>query len=119
MPVAVHPGAGHAEHLAAERRIPFDLDSDSPLLRVAAHVDGAGAWWLTLAVSHLITGGWDLNALLAELLGGYGRRSRGGAPTQVEPPAVRYADHVAGELEALRSPETAEHWRAVVTGGRS
>ncbi|SCL70738.1 non-ribosomal peptide synthetase [Micromonospora peucetia] len=116
VPVAVHPAAGYAEHLAAERRTPFDLESDSPLLRVAAHVDGAGAWWLTLAVSHLVTGGWDLNALLAELLGGYGRRSRGEAPTQVEPPAVRYADHVAGELEALRSPETAEHWRAVVTG---
>ncbi|MEV4664983.1 amino acid adenylation domain-containing protein [Micromonospora echinofusca] len=116
VPVAVHPAAGHSEHLAAERRTPFDLDSDAPLLRVAAHADGAGAWWLTLAVSHLVTGGWDLNALLAELLGEYARRSRGEALKQDEPPAVRYADHVAGELAALRSPETAAHWRAVVTG---
>ncbi|MCL7461074.1 amino acid adenylation domain-containing protein, partial [Micromonospora sp. MSM11] len=116
VPVAVHPAAGHSEHLAAERRTPFDLDSDAPLLRVAAHADGAGAWWLTLAVSHLVTGGWDLNALLAELLGEYARRSRGEALKQDEPPAVRYADHVSGELAALRSPETAAHWRAVVTG---
>ncbi|MEH1101550.1 amino acid adenylation domain-containing protein [Micromonospora sp. CPCC 205561] len=116
VPVAVHPAAGHEEHLAAERRTPFDLDSAAPLLRVAAHADGAGPWWLTLAVSHLVTGGWDLNALIAELLGEYARRSRGEAPTPVEAPAVRYADHVAGELAALRSPETAGHWRAVVTG---
>ncbi|MEU6077195.1 amino acid adenylation domain-containing protein [Micromonospora sp. NPDC047074] len=116
VPVAVHPAGGHDEHLATERRTPFDLDAPAPLLRVAAHADGAGAWWLTLAVSHLITGGWDLNALLAELLGEYGRRSRGETPKQDEPPAVRYADHVAGELAALRSPETADYWRAAVTG---
>ncbi|WP_433385384.1 non-ribosomal peptide synthase/polyketide synthase [Micromonospora sp. KLBMP9576] len=116
VPVAVQPAAGHTEHLAAERRTPFDLESDAPLLRVTAHADDGGPWWLTLALSHLVTGGWDLNALLAELLGEYARRSRGETPTQVEPPAVRYADHVAGELAALRSPETAEHWRAVVTG---
>ncbi|WP_307803849.1 non-ribosomal peptide synthetase [Micromonospora echinofusca] len=118
VPVTVHPATGYEACLATERRTPFDLDSPSPLLRVTAHVDGVRGWWLTVTLSHLVTGGWDLNALLTELVGEYRRRSAGEPPRQVEPPAVRYADHVAGELAALASAETAGYWRTVVTGHR-
>ncbi|MEU4645831.1 condensation domain-containing protein, partial [Micromonospora sp. NPDC023814] len=117
VPVAVHPdAAGHPAYVAAERERPFDPAQPPPLLRVAVHREDERAWWLTVSVSHLITGGWDLNLLLADLLGGYHRRRRGEQPTPVEPAAVRYADFVAAELTALRSDADAGYWRTVVTG---
>ncbi|MFJ6155110.1 condensation domain-containing protein, partial [Micromonospora profundi] len=117
VPIAVHPDAsGHPAYVTAERGRPFDLASPPPLLRVAVHREDDRAWWLTVSVSHLITGGWDLNLLLADLRDGYHRRRRGEQPTPVEPVAVRYADFVAAELSALDSEADADYWRDVVTG---
>ncbi|WP_230463005.1 condensation domain-containing protein, partial [Micromonospora sp. CP22] len=117
VPVAVHHGAADIEaYVAAERKRPFDLTQPPPLLRVAVHQEDDRSWWLTLSVSHLITGGWDLNLLLADLLDGYHRRRRGEQPTPVEPVSVRYADFVAAELAALDSSEDADYWRQVVAG---
>ncbi|MEU1251648.1 condensation domain-containing protein, partial [Micromonospora arida] len=117
VPVAVHAEAtGHSAYVAAERDRPFDLATPPPLLRVAVHREDDPAWWLTVSVSHLITGGWDLNLLLADLRDGYHRRRRGEQPTPAEPVAVRYADFVAAELSALDSEADAAYWREVVTG---
>ncbi|GFJ82573.1 non-ribosomal peptide synthetase [Phytohabitans houttuyneae] len=100
----------------AERAAPFDVEHTPPLFRVAAHVSDDRGWWLTVAVSHLVTGGWDLNTLLPELLGAYERRCAGLPPESTEPVAVRYADFVAGELEALRSDVDTGYWRDVTAG---
>ncbi|BCB91972.1 hypothetical protein Psuf_092850 [Phytohabitans suffuscus] len=103
----------------AERAAPFDVENPAPgsaLFRVAAHVSDDRGWWLTVAVSHLVTGGWDLNTLLPELLGAYERRCAGLPPESTEPVAVRYADFVAGELESLRSDVDAGYWRDVTAG---
>ncbi|WP_328849834.1 non-ribosomal peptide synthase/polyketide synthase [Micromonospora zamorensis] len=116
VPVVVHAEAtGHPAYVAAERDRPFDL-ATPPLLRVAVHREDDRAWWLTVSVSHLITGGWDLNLLLADLRDGYHRRRRSEQPTPAEPVAVRYADFVAAELSALDSETDADYWRDVVTG---
>ncbi|WP_341716335.1 amino acid adenylation domain-containing protein [Micromonospora sp. FIMYZ51] len=117
VPVAVHPEAASlAAYVAAERERPFDPAQPPPLLRVAVHREDADSWWLTIAVSHLVTGGWDLNLLLADLLDGYHRRRRGEQPTPAQPTTVRYADFVAAELAALDSAEDTDYWRQVVTG---
>ncbi|MCL7461081.1 condensation domain-containing protein, partial [Micromonospora sp. MSM11] len=101
-------------YVDAERARPFELDQPAPLLRVAAHRTDERGWWLTVAVSHLVTGGWDLNTLLVELIGCYERRSAGMVPESPEPTAVRYADFVAAELAALKGGEDEAYWRGVV-----
>ncbi|MEU4645837.1 condensation domain-containing protein, partial [Micromonospora sp. NPDC023814] len=103
-------------HVDAERARPFDPEHPAPLLRVSVHVATDGSWWLTVAVSHLVTGGWDLNSLLAELLGCYERRCVGMAPESPEPVAVRYADFVAAERAALASPADEAYWRKITSG---
>ncbi|WP_157552471.1 non-ribosomal peptide synthetase, partial [Micromonospora sp. NRRL B-16802] len=102
-------------YVDAERARPFDPEHPAPLLRVSAHVGTDGGWWLTVAISHLVTGGWDLNTLLAELLSCYERRCVGMAPEAPEPFAVRYADFVAGEQAALASEADEAYWRAVTS----
>ncbi|WP_018350842.1 non-ribosomal peptide synthetase [Longispora albida] len=110
VPVNVYIGASrHAEYVAAEQATPFDL-ATPPLLRVGVHVEESGDWWLTLTVSHLVTGGWDFNSLLMEIIDGY----RGSVPA--EAPAVRYADFVAAELASLASEADRDYWRGIVTG---
>ncbi|MET8123978.1 condensation domain-containing protein, partial [Micromonospora sp. NPDC005291] len=102
-------------YVDAERARPFDAEHPAPLLRVSAHVGTNGGWWLTVAISHLVTGGWDLNTLLAELLSCYERRCVGMAPEAPEPIAVRYADFVAGERAALASADDEAYWRKIIS----
>ncbi|WP_420121485.1 amino acid adenylation domain-containing protein, partial [Nakamurella sp.] len=108
-------GPDLAGFAAAERAAGLDLDR-APLLRVTAHQDRQ-AWWLTLTVSHLVVGGWDLNSLLAGVVAGYHRHA-GSAP-DADPaagpaPAVRFADFVAAERAALADPAERAHWRDLV-----
>ncbi|MEV0456318.1 amino acid adenylation domain-containing protein [Catellatospora methionotrophica] len=103
--------SAHRSYLDEQRSLPFDLDRPG-LLRIAAH-PGDGGWWLTVTVSHLVTGGWDFNSLLAELTGSY-QAHRDGTPAQTAPPAaVRYADFIAGELAALASADDRAYWSGV------
>ena len=76
----------------------------------------SGAGGSPSPVSHLVTGGWDLNTLLVELLGCYERRSAGMVPESPEPTAVRYADFVAAELAALKAARTRRTGGASSTG---
>jgi len=124
VPVEVYAtAAGRPAFLDAQRATPFDLDRPG-LLRVAAHLD-TGAWWLTLTVSHLVTGGWDFQTLLAEVLDTYRQHSDPSPPgaavrveptdvVRAEPSGVRYADFVAAELASLESTEDRAYWRGVV-----
>ncbi|WP_331741237.1 amino acid adenylation domain-containing protein (plasmid) [Streptomyces sp. NBC_00963] len=97
------------EFIADERGRPFVL-SEAPLMRVAVHLESDRAWRITFTQCHAITDGWSLNSLLMELLDAY-RSLRDGLPLPpYEAPAVRYADVVAAELEALDSAEHREFW---------
>ncbi|UQT55742.1 amino acid adenylation domain-containing protein [Streptomyces durmitorensis] len=98
---------------AQERDRPFDLASP-PLLRLCAHQEGDGAWWLTVVRCHAISEGWSHYNLLVELLGCYEEIRNGTTPTSPPPAAVRYADFVAGELQALASPEDRAYWSGVI-----
>ncbi len=118
---SVLPGADdHGEFVRAEQRRGFRLE-DAPLLRVAAHVQDSRAWWLTLTTSHLVTGGWDFNSLLSDLLTAY-RRHRDAAIAadgtaaasdagNADTPAVRFADFVAAEMASLESADDRRYWR--------
>ncbi|OLF05233.1 hypothetical protein BLA60_36860 [Actinophytocola xinjiangensis] len=107
--VTEHPPGTHTRAVvAAERARPFAVEATVPLLRVAVHREDTEVWWLTLTMSHLVTGGWDLNTLLAEILDRYAGRE------PAERVTARYADHVAAELAALDSEQDREYWRRTV-----
>ncbi len=114
-PVTVHSGMLlHREFVDRERATPFDLET-APLLRIAAHVEGPEAWWLTVTVSHLVIGGWDFNTLLMELVGTYRALRDGADPAGTAAESdVRFADFVAAELAALDSADDQAYWRAIM-----
>ncbi|NGO07967.1 amino acid adenylation domain-containing protein [Streptomyces sp. HC44] len=103
------------DFVAAERATVFDL-SAAPLLRVSAHLESDGAWWLGLTESHVVLEGWSINSLCSELLEVYGRLRDGARPEPHRAPPVRFADAIAAELRALESKEDRAYWREVVTG---
>ncbi|WP_436961369.1 amino acid adenylation domain-containing protein [Streptomyces sp. SudanB182_2057] len=97
----------------AERARPFDL-AEPALMRFHAHLTGDGAWWLSITECHPIMEGWSYHSLFMELLHAYLRIRDGLEPEPYERPAVRFADSVAAELRALKSPEDAAYWRDIV-----
>ncbi|MEV4702015.1 amino acid adenylation domain-containing protein [Actinoplanes sp. NPDC049316] len=104
-----------ADLTARERATLFDLER-APLLRMTAHVEDDGAWWLTVTVCHAITEGWSHRALLMELLEEYARL-RDGEPAAERPvPAVRYADFIAAEGRSLASEDDRGYWQSIVDG---
>jgi hypothetical protein len=64
IPVSVHDATSLdvqqtlRDFQADERSRPFDLSSP-PLLRLAAHLEAEGAWWLSMVRCHAITEGWS------------------------------------------------------------
>ncbi|MFF7279700.1 non-ribosomal peptide synthase/polyketide synthase [Streptomyces griseorubiginosus] len=100
-------------YVTAQREDLFDL-STAPLLRVAAHIEGEGAWWLTLTESHVILEGWSHASLVREILETY-RAVREGRPVEHEELPVRYADFIAGELAALADDGDRAYWSGIVS----
>ncbi|MFJ9929487.1 amino acid adenylation domain-containing protein [Streptomyces misionensis] len=100
------------EFQARERADVLDVSS-APMLRIRAHLADDG-WWLTMVRCHAITEGWSNYNLLMELLEGYRAARDGTEPERSDPPRVRYADFVAGELRALASQEDRAYWTDVV-----
>ncbi|MEV0537923.1 amino acid adenylation domain-containing protein, partial [Kitasatospora sp. NPDC050463] len=121
-PVAVFDLRGLTEAEVAERALAFAEEertrgfelAAAPLLRIAAHVESDQAWRLTISHNHAITDGWTLNSLLMELLGAYQDLRDGREPVAHEAPAVRYADFIAAEQDALSDPATQSFWQQVV-----
>ncbi|MGW7415279.1 amino acid adenylation domain-containing protein [Streptomyces sp. NPDC054863] len=103
------------ELLAEEARTPLPHDT-APLLRLVVQRFGDGSWQLTLTQSHLIVDGWTFHLLRGELLDTYRAFRDGAEITAYEPPSVRFADTIAGELLALDAAEDRAHWRSVVEG---
>ncbi|MFC8361396.1 amino acid adenylation domain-containing protein [Streptomyces griseorubiginosus] len=99
-------------YVTAQREDLFDL-ATAPLLRAAAHVEGDGAWWLTLTESHVILEGWSHASLVMEILETY-RAVRDGRPVDHEELPVRYADFIAGELAALADDGDRAYWSGIV-----
>ncbi|MFI2612906.1 amino acid adenylation domain-containing protein, partial [Kitasatospora sp. NPDC018616] len=104
-----------AASVAEERATPFDL-AQPPLIRFAAHLRGETDWHLVFTHSHPILEGWSHHSLLTELLDVYGQIRDTGAAAAVEPVPGRYADFVAGELEALADADDQAYWRGIVDG---
>ncbi|MFE6871593.1 amino acid adenylation domain-containing protein, partial [Kitasatospora sp. NPDC057692] len=103
------------EFVRQQRAELFDL-AEPPLLRLHAHVAGDGSWWLTNTECHAILDGWSHHSLLMEILQEYGRIRDGGRPDGSGTPAVRFADFIAAELDALGSADSRAYWQSVVDG---
>ncbi|MEU1516068.1 amino acid adenylation domain-containing protein [Streptomyces sp. NPDC005811] len=123
LPVRVHELTGAAdeavlereikEFIAAERGALFDLGT-APLLRVSALVESDEVWWLGLTLSHIVLEGWSHASLVMEILDVYRSLRDGDEPAPYQAPPVRFADFVAGELEALASDEDRAYWNGLV-----
>ncbi|MEU7763484.1 condensation domain-containing protein, partial [Micromonospora aurantiaca (nom. illeg.)] len=99
--------------VAAERAAPLEFRS-APLMRVAALMENDTTWWLLITCSHVITDGWSNATFEMELANVYREIRDTGEPAPYEPPPVRYADVIAGELASLRNPADAAFWKRIV-----
>ncbi|MFF2355011.1 amino acid adenylation domain-containing protein, partial [Kitasatospora sp. NPDC058115] len=100
--------------LHRERAALFDL-ATAPLMRLNVHLESDRSWRLTFTQCHAITDGWSVNSLLMELLEAY-RCLRDGVPlTLPQPPAVRYADFIAAELECLDGEKSQAFWQDITS----
>ncbi|NUR25686.1 MAG: AMP-binding protein, partial [Catenulispora sp.] len=93
-----------------ETRALFDVEK-APLLRLGAYLVADDTWWLCLTHCHAVLEGWSHHSLLAELIGVYTRLRDGVALAPHRPQAVRYADFVAAENEAVQAGDDVEFWR--------
>ncbi|TDD94832.1 non-ribosomal peptide synthetase [Actinomadura rubrisoli] len=109
-----------------ERRIRSYIDGErrrgldpaiAPLLRVAVHLEPDG-WRLAFTQSHALTEGWSQHSLLMEVVEEYQAIRDGAATPAPAAPAVRFADTIAAELDALADAEQRGHWEQVTTGRR-
>jgi amino acid adenylation domain-containing protein/non-ribosomal peptide synthase protein (TIGR01720 family) len=85
--------------LATEGGRPFDL-RHGPLLRPTLVRMSPDEHVLTLAVHHIVTDGWSNGIVAAELSQLY-RAALGGAPADLAPLPLRYADYAAWQRELL------------------
>ncbi|MFL6196687.1 MAG: amino acid adenylation domain-containing protein, partial [Thermoanaerobaculia bacterium] len=105
------------ERLAREAWRPFDLAAGPPLR--ARILERAGERVLLLAVHHVVSDFWSL-AVAARELGALYLQETGGPSAELPPPALRYADFVRWQEEALarRGERLWEHWRQALDGVR-
>jgi hypothetical protein len=93
-----------------ETRALFDVEK-APLMRIGAYLVADDTWWLCLTHCHAVLEGWSHHSLLAELIGAYTRLRDGVALEPHRPQAVRYADFIAAEHEAVQAGDDVEFWR--------
>ncbi|WP_432140281.1 amino acid adenylation domain-containing protein [Streptomyces sp. bgisy084] len=102
------------EYTAGERADVFDL-SVPGLMRFFAHLtDDREGWWISVTECHPVLEGWGHHSLLMELVQCYRALRDGREPELFDLPDVRFADFVAGELEALESEEDRSYWQGIV-----
>jgi amino acid adenylation domain-containing protein/FkbM family methyltransferase len=97
------------EAIERERTRHFDWSAPS-LFRLLAHDLGPSAFQLTIAEYHAILDGWSLEALIGELLGRYGDLMSGDDSGAWPPPACRFGDYVALELQASDDIASRAFW---------
>jgi amino acid adenylation domain-containing protein len=90
---------------------PFDFSS-GPLVRALLVRVAPGSHELLLVQHHIISDGWSLGVMLAELAELYGALCAG-RPNPLAPLAIQYADYAAAETV---SAEQLDFWRAHLHG---
>jgi acyl carrier protein len=119
--IADEPRERHlSDALAAVVRTPFDLVR-GPLARVVLHRLGEREHVLLVAMHHIITDGWSLNAFVRELSSRYNELRRGAASAP-KPPSTTYLDHALAQREAFSQAELERqvgYWRERLAGIRA
>jgi amino acid adenylation domain-containing protein len=106
-----------ARLVLAEAVTPFDL-SRGPLLRVLLLRHDAESHTLVLNLHHIISDGWSVGVLLAELTVLY-RAFAAGKPSPLPEPPLQYADFAAWQRRLLEEGFLAAplaHWKAQLAG---
>ena len=117
---ALPPAERNAEAerlIAAERRLPFDLGS-GPLLRFFVLRLGAEDHLAPFSMHHIVSDGWSITLLYAELVALYGAFSTG-APSPLPELPIQYPDFAAWQRERLRGElmeEQVGYWRDQLAG---
>ncbi len=116
LPTAVR--TAEARRLAAEEaRRPFDLAA-GPLLRTALLHLAPEEHRLLLALHHVVTDGWSMGILVAELSALY-RADLAGTPADLPPLPIQYADYAVWQRSWLSGATLAAeiaHWRERLAG---
>jgi amino acid adenylation domain-containing protein len=108
-----------AEHIAGDRRNPFDL-ARGPLLRACLFRLGEAEHVLLLSTSHLACDGWSLGVLVEELAALHAAHAAGRATEQAALP-FQCADHAAWQrawLDGGVAEAQLAHWRRALDGAR-
>lgn len=98
-----------ASWMRCERLRGFDW-RHAPLVRFQVHLRRGGTFQFSLACHHAVLDGWSAATLLTELFEDYLARREGLRSPLLPLPAVRFADFVGLELQAVRSQETRAYW---------
>ncbi|MGB6183428.1 MAG: amino acid adenylation domain-containing protein, partial [Rhodococcus sp. (in: high G+C Gram-positive bacteria)] len=84
----------------------FDLTVQAPIRATLLRMDSPGSspeqHVLVVTLHHIAADGWSLAPLAADMIGAYGARSRGVAPT-VDPLPVQYADYALWQQDRMGS----------------
>ena len=100
--------------LARHADVVFDLQRD-PLLQVRVLRIGPTRHVVSLVMHHIISDGWSLSVLVADLRAFYAARVKGEAPAGLQPLAIQYADHAWWQRQRNPQDEIA-FWQATLAG---
>ncbi|WP_442591969.1 amino acid adenylation domain-containing protein [Pedobacter sp. AW31-3R] len=93
--------------LLANLQAPFDLAA-GPLLRAGLYRVGEGQWIFSYAMHHIISDGWSMGVLIAELSAFYNADVKGSGPA-VEPLKIHYKDYASWQQSELQGGSLASH----------
>jgi len=89
--------------------------SQGPLFRVRLTALGPERWLMVLNLHHIISDGWSVPIMIADLSRCYAARAAGSGPPQLKPLAIQYRDFASWQQTACANPEAEAalaHWRA-------
>ena len=113
----VVPDAAVDTRIAEVLAVPFDL-ATGPLLRLRLLRTGDREHVLVVAMHHIISDGWSLGVLVAELAHLYAAFVAG-KPSPLPEPAIQYADFATWQQKSLLGgdlTEDVEYWRKQLAG---
>jgi len=109
--------ARHAQALARIHAQPFDL-AEGPLLRAGLLRTADEAHTLVLTMHHIVSDGWSMDIIVAELAALYQAFTSGHEPV-LKPLALQYADHAVWQRQWLAQGEGQRqlaYWRDQLGG---
>jgi amino acid adenylation domain-containing protein len=105
------------DHLGQSAYHPFDLER-GPLLRVRLVLEAAGSSVLLVVVHHIVADFWSLAVLMSELGAAY-RAEAAGAPVELPPLPLSYADWIDHQESLLAGADGERlwtYWRRQLSG---